>query len=75
MAGGGGLVIIFAAVFVAICKTQVCAKKRSMKHINVSLPFSTAEGESSPQMHFLILYLRLSVYGCIFTCKNIIIIS
>lgn len=62
MAGGGGLVIIFAALFIAICKTQICAKQRSTKHINVSLPVSTAEGESYPHIHLLMFYL-LSVHG------------
>lgn len=45
VAGGGGFVIIFAALFIAICNTQICAKQRSMKHVNVSLPVSKAEGE------------------------------
>ncbi|KAL0555182.1 hypothetical protein IC582_009121 [Cucumis melo] len=43
MAGGGGFAIIFAALFVAICKTQICAKQRSMKHIAMCLPVSKAE--------------------------------
>lgn len=43
VAGGGGFVIIFAALFIAICNTQICAKQRSMKHVNVSLPVSKAE--------------------------------
>ncbi|XP_022982866.1 protein STRUBBELIG-RECEPTOR FAMILY 2-like isoform X2 [Cucurbita maxima] len=42
VAGGGGFVIILAALFIAICKTQICAKKGSMKLVNMSLPISTA---------------------------------
>lgn len=34
--------IILAALFIAICKTQICAKKGSMKLVNMSLPISTA---------------------------------
>lgn len=57
MAGGGGFAIIFAALFVAICKTQICAKQRSMKHIAMCLPVSKAEGEWSSHMVFAVAFL------------------
>ncbi|XP_038903127.1 protein STRUBBELIG-RECEPTOR FAMILY 2-like isoform X2 [Benincasa hispida] len=49
VASGGGFAIIFAALFIAICKTQICAKQRSMKHVDVSLPVSKAE-DGSPHI-------------------------
>lgn len=74
VAGGGGLVILFAALFVALCKTQICAKQRSKKHMNTSLPVSIAEGEPSPQSSYVsshILFTVVFFFGrSIIRCKK-----